>query len=448
MSEKSIAQLMAHRTLDPGDGAVVDVDEFLPLRALLGRAVRKARLLRQAGVGRGTHVALAAGSWTATAVDYLACAWLGAVAVLSDDERLLATVGSPVVRLGQGDEPPHRIRPGPGPRPGPDDPLDVIFSSGTTGVPKPTVSRHGDWDFRPWRPAGRPADRVVHCGVPFGTSTGVHGILLRHLSAGVVSVAARSVAEVPELADRHGCREIVLTPYSLRKLLDRGDHPFARIKTVKVLAGPVHGGLASAAVEAFPNARIFSIYGATELGPAIFTRLVDLGESTALGSPSPGTAARVVDAGRRVCAPGEVGEIEVSHRANGVSAPAPDWIGTGDLGYVDELGCVFLIGRAKEILMLPSGRTTPGDVEERLLEVPSVRDCGVVAIDSTGEWDRLGACIVVEHPAKTAEVRAALASFDPAIAKIAFVSSIPRTALGKPIRSRMWHMLTAAGAQG
>jgi acyl-coenzyme A synthetase/AMP-(fatty) acid ligase len=139
-----------------------------------------------------------------------------------------------------------------------------------------------------------------------------------------------------------------------------------------------------------------------------------------------------------------VGEIEVSHRF-GAATPEQErtWIGTGDLGYADQLGRIYLVGRAKEILLLPTGRATPGAIEEHLLECGFVRDCGIVALDSTGEFDRLGACIVVEHPDKLDEVRAMLASFQPPLAKVRFVPAIPRTALGKPLRQRLWHLLTA-----
>lgn len=91
------------------------------------------------------------------------------------------------------------------------------------------------------------------------------------------------------------------------------------------------------------------------------------------------------------------------------------------LGYADRLGRVYLVGRAKEILLLPTGRATPGAIEEHLLECAFVRDRGIVALDSTGEFDKLGACVVVEHPDRLDEVRATLASFQPRLDRVRFM---------------------------
>lgn len=449
--DATIADLMAHRVFAPGTGGIADTHDVVALRPLLLRAVRKARLLRQAGATRGTYLAIALQnrSWPTIAVDYLACAWLGAVAVLTDSTELSDTIGKPIEtieRLADRAVPNAAIPSGDRPRP--DDPLDVVFSSGTTGTPKPSAFRHQEWTFRPWRATHGAGTSVVHYGIPFGTSTGAHGILLRHLAAAVLSVAARSAEEVAELAQRHDCRELVVTPYSLRKLLQLGDTTgrLTRITTIKVVAGPVSGHLAAATIDAFPDARILSLYGATELGPAIFVRLIRRGGSTTLGSPGPGTRARIVDRHGTVAPPGTVGEIQVSHSP--IAAKAVDlariWTGTGDLGRADELGRITLVGRAKEILFLPSGRMTPGEIEDRLLEHSAIEDCGVAAIDNVEGWDRLGVCVVARAPDRSEEIRTALTGFEPPFDTIRFVASIPRTALGKPIRARLWQLLTAS----
>ena len=453
--DMTVAHLMAHRTFRPGEGGVADADESLPLRPLLLQAVRKAGVMRQAGVARGTCVALALRNrpWRSVAVDYLACAWIGAVAVLAEDSQSLNAVDGPVTLMDncvRGGE----ARRGASGRewPRPSDPLDIVFSSGTTGTPKPTVSCHYHWAYHPWWVASRARNRVVHCGIPFRTSTGVHGILLRHVAAAILSVAARSPEEIPHLVERFDCHELVVTPYALRKLLDcvsRKD-ALTRIKTVKVVAGPVSGRMASAAIDAFPDARILSIYGATEIGSAIFTRLVKRGESDALGVPSPGTAARIVNEHGAVVPQGAVGEIQVSQSvgAGKASPPAGSWTGTGDLGYIDKLGRVHLVGRAKEIMFLPSGRVAPAEVEDRLLENPLIADCGVAVVDGTEGWDKLGACLVLKDRGKIRQVEAALADIDPPLFRVRFVPSIPRTALGKPVRAQLRRLLLAPGAEG
>lgn len=451
VSGATIAHLMAHRVFDPGVAAVADTDGSHALQPLLLRAVHMARQLRRAGAGRGTYIAVAVRnrSWSAIAADYLACAWLGAVAVLSDKNELWETVGEPVHAFdrlladGAGAGGPAAS----GDWPRPNDPLDVVFSSGTTGTPKPVVFRHQEWVCQPWRATCRDRVSVVHYGIPFDTSTGVHGILLQHLAAGALSAAAQSADEVADLAERYDCRELVVTPHSLRKLMRLSETTggLTRIKTVKVVAGPITGHLAESAIEAFPNARILSIYGATELGPAVFVRLVTRGGSNVLGSPGPSSRARVVDMDGAVVPDGSIGEIQVSSGPGDVAAATdsePTWISTGDLGRAEASGRITFVGRTKEILFLPTGRANPGEIEDSLLKHAAIEDCGVVAIDCVDGIDRLGICVVLWAPGDAEEVQATLARSEPEFDVVRFVTAIPRTALGKPVRAQLWQMLT------
>ncbi|MEU5102958.1 MULTISPECIES: class I adenylate-forming enzyme family protein [unclassified Streptomyces] len=450
----SVTHLMAHRVHSPGKSGVADADGFVPLRSLLLQAVRKADLLRRSGVARGDRLALDLSnkSWASVSIDYLACAWLGACAVLAEDHQLLGSLDGPVtlmddcidsgdVRHGRSD----RGRPSPG------DPLDILFSSGTTGTPKPIVFHHKDWVYRPSGAASR-VDKIAHYGIPFGTSTGVHGILLQHIAAGAVSVAAKTSGEVFDLVKSFDCNQLVVTPYALQKLINSSPtaDAFEQIKTVKVVAGPVTGSLASAAIDAFPNARIFSIYGATELGGTVFTRLVKRGEPNGLGVPSPGAVCRIVDERGAPLPPGEVGQIQVAQgpAAANMSIPTQHWISVGDMGYMDKVGQVHLVGRAKEILFLSDRRSTPGKIEEGLLQIPLVEDVGVAAIDNVDGCDRLGACVVLKDRDKVREAAEALAQFDPPLFRIRYVSSIPRTSLGKPLRDQIWHLLMDSDAEG
>ena len=94
----TVADLMVHHVFGPSRGGVADVDGILPARRLVLQAVRRAEVLRRAGVVRGTHVAVAVKGrhWRSVAIDYLACAWIGAVAVLARSNDLLGTVDAMV----------------------------------------------------------------------------------------------------------------------------------------------------------------------------------------------------------------------------------------------------------------------------------------------------------------------------------------------------------------
>jgi acyl-coenzyme A synthetase/AMP-(fatty) acid ligase len=77
----------------------------------------------------------------------------------------------------------------------------------------------------------------------------------------------------------------------------------------------------------------------------------------------------------------------------------------------------------------------------------AIEDCGVAAIDCVNGIDRLGVCVVARAPGDAEAIRSALARFDPDFDVVRFVASIPRTALGKPVRTRLWQLLRAPAEQ-
>src|SRR5215211_5797684 len=162
--------------------------------ALLDRTRRGATILFDRGVRRGHFVAVDTTSlpWNEVAAAYFSVVWNGAVAVLAmgeDSERIaLERIGAVVLISGSG-----RSAPGVGglaaadlaaspatagpPAARPDDPLDIVFTSGTTGLPKPVASTHEQWigSVRPEIMASRGRRVVAHTGIPIGVSGGLHG---------------------------------------------------------------------------------------------------------------------------------------------------------------------------------------------------------------------------------------------------------------------------------
>jgi acyl-CoA synthetase (AMP-forming)/AMP-acid ligase II len=127
--------------------------------------------------------------------------------------------------------------------------------------------------------------------------------------------------------------------------------------------------------------------------------------------------------------------------ANG-GVNAEGWLYTGDLGYQDEDGYIFLTGRAREIIKRGGEMISPEEVEETLERHIAVREASVIGVPDTTWGELVHAVVVVEDGASVTEgeiiehARQALASYKKPD-KVHFTDELPRNALGKVIRPRV-----------
>jgi long-chain acyl-CoA synthetase len=185
---------------------------------------------------------------------------------------------------------------------------------------------------------------------------------------------------------------------------------------------------------------VYEGYGLTETAPVLTTTLCsDRVKPGSVGKPIPGVELRLVE-GR----PGDIGEISVrgpnlfsGYWPDGSEGPDEDgWFATGDLGYYDEDGDLFIAGRSKELILVSGFNVYPREVEEVLLAHPDVAEAVVVPIPHpyTGESVKaflvlrpgaeLGADDVVAHCARR------LARFKCPTA-VEIVTELPHTTTGK-----------------
>jgi long-chain acyl-CoA synthetase len=438
---------------------------------LLDEALRGAEALHRLGVRRGGSVAIdtAALSWREVAAAYFSVVWLGAAAVLVTDpetERrafqeadVSVLVGPEGLRVtGAPRRSPADLLAAPrfaGPSPaGPEDRLDLVFTSGTTGAPKPVVSTHAQWtgSVRPEIMASRTRREVAHTGVPIGLSGGVHGIMLNHVARGVTSVCGQTAGELLATCRARDVYELHLTPHAARALVRLMDdaEPWAdRVKIIRVVGGPLPPAVARLLAGRFPRARAVSLYGLTEGGAALCVRVVDGRDHDTIGRPTPGTEVRVLGPDGEGLPAGHVGELAM--RAPGTTIRSADgWVRTGDVGYVDDAGGVRLVGRAGELIFMRGGRISPDAVEEILSRVvPQGVEYAVVGVPNTGSWDRIAVFLGGDAGSpRLAEARDRLQAmkgpFRPNLVRV--VAAIPRGPFGKPLRRQLMQELSRAAA--
>jgi fatty-acyl-CoA synthase len=206
-------------------------------------------------------------------------------------------------------------------------------------------------------------------------------------------------------------------------------------------------------LEDYPSARVTSLYGATEFGGTVCTiphEELAAGNVEGVGYPRPGQYVRIVDDEGRPCEPGEIGyfSVRAMGQANGywgrpeetADAFRPEGIRVGDMGWSDESGRFFIIGRDSEMIITGGENVFPSEVEPVLADHPAVRDVIVYGVPDDNWGHRVEALVVLaaDKSLTTEELRSfsrdRLASYKRP-KRVHVVATIPVTANNKPDRN-------------
>lgn len=383
-------------------------------------AARAARRLGALGVGAGDRVATTLPAGRAFAELLHGVPLLGA-ALVPVNTRLTAAE-----RAAQAGEALLVEAPLTGPeadvplRPGPDPGAThtVLFTSGTTGAPKPvelTWANHvASAEAAGARVPLREGDRWL-CVLPLFHVGGL-AILVRCLLAGATAVIHERFDPEAASAALSGCTHASLVPTMLRRM-EVGATP--GLRAVLLGGGPVPPDLLGSPLPLMPT------YGMTETASQVVT--AEPGESA--GCPLPGVEIAIADAG----------EILVRGPMVAPGSLAPDgWLHTGDRGRLDDEGRLHVEGRLKDVIVTGGENVSAAEVEEVLLSHPGVEDAAVIARPDP-EWGEA----VIAFAAGAARpgdlerfCRERLAPFK-VPKSITLLDAIPRTPLGKADRARL-----------
>lgn len=188
-------------------------------------------------------------------------------------------------------------------------------------------------------------------------------------------------------------------------------------------------------------------YGLTEAASQVCTALPQevRRKPGTVGKPLPGVEVQVRNEDGLPCRPGEVGEIWVRGPAvaRGYEGQPPfpdDVLRTGDLGYLDEEGDLWVLARRSDLILSGGENVYPAEVERVLQKHPAVQEVCVFGLPHA-EWGQQVAAAVVKSADVTAEeliafARRSLAGYK-VPRRIFFLSELPRTASGKVMRSRL-----------
>lgn len=381
----------------------------------------------------------------------------GRVTDLDDADALDAILAGPIGRP-RADEP------------APDADAVLVFSSGTTGLPKAVRHTHVSMGAATdhWVTClGLTADDRFQVATPPTHILGLLNLLAAAEAGATVRLHARfDLDEVLRCieADRLTL-EMAVAPIALAMAnhpdLERYD--LSSLRYIMWGATPVTESVA-ATVTARTGVRWLPAYGASEL-PVITCNPVDRPDEWRLdsaGVPAPDVELRVVDLVTGSPLPaGETGEIQarspsvmagyLPDDAN-ADAFADDWYRTGDIGWLEPEGWVHLTDRAKEMIKVKGFQVAPAEIEAVLLGHPSVVDCAVFGVPDEQAGEVPVAAVVLDptHPVDPDELQAlvadTLATYKQ-VPRVVVVDAIPRLPSGKALRRVLrdqWSPVAAA----
>ena len=442
------------------------------------RANAGARGLVALGVRRGDRVALVFGNdrWTDYAVAYLAVHKAGGAAVPlgsrfagGELDAIVAhagarvTVGPAVAPLeaGQATDPVQVEA-------GPDDVAEILYTSGTTGLPKGVACSHANLLAHDVPADGAPAGAVsfVHA-FPIGTQAAQETLRVPLRVPGRLAIALASFDphELCAVVARHRVARLQLVPAMAHVLVASGApraHDVSSVRRVVLSSAPAAPALFERLARAFPRASVWNAYALTEAGPARTMTQWDPSRPTAVGRPVGQTEVRIVDDHGEPLGPGRTGEILLRRRGTPprwyhdepeatAVAFAGGWVHTGDVGHVDAEGVLHLTDHKKDLILSGGSNVSSVEVENALYEHPAVVDAAVVGVPHATLGEDVAAAVVVRFPTSERElqdvVRARLAEHK-VPHRVVLVEALPRNGSGKVLKSEVRALVQPGQGRG
>jgi long-chain acyl-CoA synthetase len=340
--------------------------------------------------------------------------------------------------------------------PPPGDDAVLVFSSGTTGLPKAVRHTHASLQeaVRHWRAALQltPRDRI-QVATPPSHILGLLNILTALQTGACVRLHHRfDIDRVLDCIESDGITvEMAVAPIALAIAShpDLESYDLSSLRYIMWGATPVSAHVAET-VTRRTGVGWVPAYGTTEL-PVIACNPIEGARLDSVGRPVPGVDLRIVslDTGRPVSA-GEVGEIQAraaSLMAGYLPADATHeavrdgWYRTGDVGWIDTGGWLRITDRLKEMIKVRGFQVAPAEIETVLHSHPAVNDCAVFGIPDGTNGEAVVAAVAVSASVDTDAVATELVAWvDEKLAsykhlsRVVFVPDIPRLPSGKVLR--------------
>ncbi|MBK7901419.1 MAG: long-chain-fatty-acid--CoA ligase [Azonexus sp.] len=344
---------------------------------------------------------------------------------------------------------------------GHDDLAFLQYTGGTTGVSKGAMLSHGNitanvLQAHAWiRPVIRDGQECIVTALPLYHIFALTANCLTFIMVGARNLLIANPRDIPGFI-KEWRRYPVSVATGVNTLFNAllNDPDFAKLdfSPMRITLG---GGMAvQGAVadrwKAITGGPLLQAYGLTETSPAATINPLDLdGFNGSIGLPIPSTEVSIRDDAGHEVERGQVGEICIrgpqvmkgywQRPEETAQVMTPDgFLRTGDMGYVDAGGFVFLVDRKKDMILVSGFNVYPNEVEEAVARHPGVRDVAAIGVADDRSGEAVKIFVVKKDPALTAEAliehcRQELTGYK-VPRQVEFRDDLPRTNVGKILR--------------
>ena len=344
-----------------------------------------------------------------------------------------------------------------------EDPFNIMYTSGTTGVPKGILHTHHNRtqfatmfaiDFR----IDSSAVNIVTTAL---YANGTWLTMLPTLFAGGTLVIMENfdAVEFLKCVQKEKCTHTFMVPTQFTMLLELPDFETYDISSMRIwnsAGSPLRAATKAEVIKRF-SGELVELWGLTE-GVATTLKPEDMDTKMAsVGIPPVGWDVRIIDASGNECPDGEAGEIvafssflmpeyyklpEKTADAIWLDKSGKTYLKTGDMGKLDAEGFLYILDRKKDMIISGGINIFASDIEDVLTRHPDVQDAIVIGIPHE-KWGETPMAVVIPIPGASLSEADMLAWLNPKLAKyqrlsaIEFRDDFPRNALGKVLKRKL-----------
>jgi long-chain acyl-CoA synthetase len=301
----------------------------------------------------------------------------------------------------------------------------IFYTGGTTGRSKGVMLSHGNLMVNSLNSLGeglfQSSAIYLHAAPMFHLANGAAMYSLLLSGGSNVIIPTFTPEAVMSAVQNERVTDVLLVPTMIQMLVDHsalGSYDLSSLKKIIYGASPISEAVMSRATAALPNAQFTQAYGMTELSPmaTVLHWKEHIGEGRAkgrhrgAGRATLGCEVRIVDPDDKPVPHGTVGEIIV--RGDNVMmgywerpeetarAVIDGWMHTGDSGYMDQDGFIYVVDRVKDMIISGGENVYSVEVENALAQHPAVAQCAVIGIPDERWGETVHAVVVTRGGAK------------------------------------------------
>ena len=361
----------------------------------------------------------------------------------------------------------------------PEETAVLLFTAGTTGLPKAVMLSHASFTsfmLTSMDPPDPDTEESTILTLPLYHVAGLQAALAGVFGGRTIILQHQfEPHEWMALVQKHRVERALIVPTMLKQLLDHPEfdrHDLSSLRVVTYGGASMPPSLIERALPLLPGVQFINAFGQTETGSTIAMvppedhvlsgppELVEKRRKrlSSIGRPLPDVEVRIVQEDGQDLPLGETGEIVARGprlmrgywgQPDATADTVHDgWLYTGDLGYQDEDGYIYLSGRAKDFIKRGGEMVAPEEVEHILHACPGVEECAVIGLPDETWGERVVAVVVstpgVELPEESLlDACQGLARFKRP-EQVIFVGELPRNSLGKVLKNHLRAQLGAS----